>query len=235
MQINFSLYPEKLCLDESIAKKVKGVLKLYLITLGFSAIFAIPALILNSFIASQYHFSIMKNNGAFSNNMTLQFRYLIIPFIGPLIEEILFRLWQDYKVRNIVISLTLLIFEIFHFFSFKNYASNYNFLPFITHISICAIVCVIAAIPFYKFGTIGLSEKNRKKIFFLSALVFGLIHISNYATLHYQVLYIYPIFVLPQIVMGFTIGYARLTYGFVWGFLLHVIINLPTAIFNFHH
>jgi len=59
-------------------------------------------------------------------------------------------------------------------------------------------------------------------IFYGIALLFGVIHITNY---DFDVWKFLPVLVLPQIVIGLLLGFVRLRYGFVWGFLLHALHN----------
>ena len=62
-------------------------------------------------------------------------------------------------------------------------------------------------------------------IIYVSALVFALIHISNYEY-SIMLLVLSPIIVMPQFVIGLFAGYLRVKYGFIWGFYLHSLHNL---------
>lgn len=60
--------------------------------------------------------------------------------------------------------------------------------------------------------------------FYASALLFGLVHIFNFeASPH--LLYMAPILVAPQLVMGFFLGYIRIKLGLRWSILLHAAHN----------
>lgn len=61
-------------------------------------------------------------------------------------------------------------------------------------------------------------------IFYLAAIIFGLVHISNYEMTS-EVLWVAPILVLPQIVVGLLLGFLRVRYGLLWGFFLHALHN----------
>lgn len=61
-------------------------------------------------------------------------------------------------------------------------------------------------------------------IFYLAAVIFGLVHISNYEMTS-EVLWVAPILVLPQIVVGLLLGFLRVRYGLIWGFFLHALHN----------
>ncbi|MEM9091824.1 MAG: CPBP family intramembrane glutamic endopeptidase [Cyanobacteria bacterium P01_F01_bin.53] len=70
-------------------------------------------------------------------------------------------------------------------------------------------------------------------IFYLSALLFGVLHITNYDASVWALL---PLLVLPQFVVGLWLGFIRLRYGFRWAVLAHAFHNgcllLPMALFK---
>lgn len=72
-------------------------------------------------------------------------------------------------------------------------------------------------------------EKSKDISYFFFTLIFGLIHISNIdkvGTLHWKLSLFYPIYVLPQMIMGCFCAVLRLKSGLIWGVLFHSIINL---------
>ena len=68
---------------------------------------------------------------------------------------------------------------------------------------------------------------NKKYPFFFYSLtfIFSLIHIFNYDLATTMILMI-PILILPQFVLSLFIGYLRVRFNFISGFLLHAIHNL---------
>lgn len=64
-----------------------------------------------------------------------------------------------------------------------------------------------------------------KVIFYLSALIFGFVHIANYEY-SFMLLLFSPIIIAPQFLLGLFIGYLRVKYGLLWGFFLHGLHNL---------
>lgn len=115
--------------------------------------------------------------------------------IGPLIEELIFRLYLRYK---------------------NNYALHF----------LISIVSLTGARNEQKAETffISLWKKRYKFIFYFSAVIFGLIHISNFE-FSYTILLLSPILVAPQIILGLIIGYSRVRMGFISGLLLHSLHN----------
>lgn len=61
--------------------------------------------------------------------------------------------------------------------------------------------------------------------FYLSAVIFGLVHIFNYADLSAVLVFI-PLLIAPQLILGLFLGYLRMKQGFVWSFYLHALHNL---------
>ncbi|RBN51697.1 CPBP family intramembrane glutamic endopeptidase [Flavobacterium psychrolimnae] len=115
--------------------------------------------------------------------------------IGPLIEEFIFRLYLRYK---------------------NNYALHF----LISIVSLTGVRNEQKAETFF----ISLWKKRYKFIFYFSAVIFGLIHISNYE-FSYTILLLTPILVAPQIISGLIIGYLRVRNGFISGLLLHSLHN----------
>ena len=60
--------------------------------------------------------------------------------------------------------------------------------------------------------------------FYAIAIIFGFIHITNYQ-ISTNVLLLSPILVLPQILLGFYLGFIRVRFGLVWSIALHGIYN----------
>lgn len=63
-----------------------------------------------------------------------------------------------------------------------------------------------------------------KYAFYISAILFGVIHISNFE-FNPQVLLLAPLLVAPQIVIGVFLGYIRVKLGLLWSILLHAAYN----------
>ena len=67
-------------------------------------------------------------------------------------------------------------------------------------------------------------NKNYHIIFYSSAILFGLYHLSNYQ-FTYRLLIAAPILIFPQFAMGLLTGYLRVKYNFIWGLCLHFMHN----------
>ena len=69
-------------------------------------------------------------------------------------------------------------------------------------------------------------QKHFRKIFYLSVLGFGLIHISNFEGITPALIIVTPLLVLPQLLSGFAFSYTRMLHGFRYAVLLHMCINI---------
>ncbi|MGI9547715.1 MAG: CPBP family intramembrane glutamic endopeptidase [Flavobacteriaceae bacterium] len=62
-------------------------------------------------------------------------------------------------------------------------------------------------------------------IFYLFTLAFGFYHITNFE-LTPTVLYLSPLLVAPQLIIGLLLGYIRIRLGLIWAMMLHSCYNL---------
>ena len=83
---------------------------------------------------------------------------------------------------------------------------------------------IISLFPHSKSSILHLWTKNFRYLFYLSALAFALIHITNFGSIG-KIIYLIPILVLPQFIAGLFLGYLRVRYNFMIGYLLHAVHN----------
>lgn len=67
-------------------------------------------------------------------------------------------------------------------------------------------------------------NRNFRIVIYASALLFGLVHISNFEVSP-EIILASPILIAPQVVIGFFLAFLRVRYGFIWSFFLHAIHN----------
>jgi len=193
---------------------------IFVIILIFVSIF-IVIYPLDFFIKNYLHFEsiselIHKNNQDYN---TYPF-YLII-FIGPFVEEILFRLILKVNKFNISIFLGLLLLKLLtgNIYQFDILSLTFGF-----YIAFCILLSIVVYF-FIPIKTINFLKAKNQILIFSSVLLFGLVHIMNIKTYHWELILLYPFFVLPQMIMGYFITNLRLKYGFFWGLFLHIIFN----------
>ncbi|OSY88399.1 CAAX protease [Tenacibaculum holothuriorum] len=67
-------------------------------------------------------------------------------------------------------------------------------------------------------------KKTFKISFYVFAIIFGLVHLTNFK-ITTNVLLLAPILVAPQIILGGYLGFIRVKFGLVWSILLHACYN----------
>lgn len=83
---------------------------------------------------------------------------------------------------------------------------------------------IIYFFPKHKTSIYEYWNKKYKYVFYLSAILFGLVHITNFET-NTTIIYLIPILILPQLVIGLFVGYLRVRYNFMLGYLMHALHN----------
>ncbi len=76
------------------------------------------------------------------------------------------------------------------------------------------------------------NPKSFKFIFYMFAIVFGLVHLSNYK-LTTNIILLAPILVLPQIILGGYLGCIRIKFGLLWSVFLHGTYNAFFVLISF--
>ncbi len=75
-------------------------------------------------------------------------------------------------------------------------------------------------------------KKTFKIAFYVIAVLFGLVHITNYG-MTTNVLLLAPILVAPQTILGGYLGFIRTRFGLQWSILLHAAYNAFFILISF--
>lgn len=147
--------------------------------------------------------------------------WAIVSLLGPFLEECAFRLpLRRYKA---FLFIGLVVFSFFIIsrltFSHQNYSTDHLALRIVLAIPAGALLYVLLHKPFARCRFGG--------VFYVSAIVFGCIHIVNAHFSEFMPLdYVFLLLYLgKQIFTGVILGYARLRHGFPTSFLLHALNN----------
>ena len=147
----------------------------------------------------------------------------MVVILGPLVEELIFRLILVPKRRNIAIFTFVFSFLIMN----KTY-----YLIEIDWLLLMSLA-VSGLLSFLVFNLLKRKPeietaigKRQKIITMVSVVLFGLLHIVNIENLHWELALLYPVYALPQMILGYVSSVQRLKLGFVWGLLFHSMINL---------
>ena len=155
--------------------------------------------------------------------------FSMICLAGPLIEEMLFRLWLSFKRHHICISAFLITYTALSLFILPHSHNDRLFgvqSVYFEHIflklAICAVITAVCYMMCTKYENHW--QGRRHLIIMLSLLAFSLIHLTNIVCPWY----VYPFAVvlcMPQLVLGTSVTYFRLRLGFFAGFLFHCAVN----------
>ncbi|MFT3945876.1 MAG: CPBP family glutamic-type intramembrane protease [Agriterribacter sp.] len=206
-------------------KKIYSLFKALIIILLATTLTALIVSITER-ILHQFGYDSIKNklaaNKAYINEATIVKQILIAVIIAPFVEEIIFRLPLNFEKRSIALSISLMVYRYSGdgLFTFST-DPIHNWLRFLLTISAYILTVCFLNSNYLK----NLKNKKQKKVYYISAIAFGLIHISNFTPIQWSVFFVYPIYVLPQVIMGLLLANFRLRYGFLWGLLLHACLN----------
>jgi hypothetical protein len=165
-----------------------------------------------------------------SNFTDAEFAYSTIKILfagiilGPIIEEVLFRFLLKPLLRNVLIflgfSVLIIIFSIIR--------SNYIYL-IISSIIGCISFMLVLNRRFLHVAQMFIL-KRFNFIFYLSCILFGLYHMTNYHTEKFELILVMPFLVIPQMIGGAFIGFVRMKYGIIYAILFHSITNIIPVI-----
>ena len=154
--------------------------------------------------------------------------------LGPILEEITFRLFLIFTPRNLSLSIGGLSYFLISDFSKTKF---YSF-EFVTGFKI--IVSLLIAYLVFKLT----SRQKRKsilkniwidyrlKMIYLSIMIFGLIHFNNMEEISRKHILIFPLLISPQILIAFFASYLRVICGFKYAIWFHIGVNfIPVILF----
>jgi len=151
----------------------------------------------------------------------ISFKYLLSMIaLGPILEELSFRLFLKKTIINISIGLSVLIIAIAKAF----FGSNFWYEWYLLTIPVFSLLYYLLSIKIYD---------TRIPILLLvhiSVISFGFIHLFNFVEVKNWMYLIFPILTAPQILMGYILSFTRLKFGFRYCMLLHIIINFTVSL-----
>ena len=157
---------------------------------------------------------------------------LLSAFLGPVLEECIFRLWISFRRGHIFISLFVIAYVILtkclpngHNVYIGTIQSDYFEFPLLkTLLSSAFASCIFL---FKEEHLQRFFSKYGRAFILASVIVFALLHLTNMRCAWY----IYPFLIcmcLPQFVLGVSVTNLRLRIGFWAAVLFHCATNLIT-------
>ena len=184
--------------------------------------------LVDTVLKSEYNFSFLSLIDKLQATLNW-FDFLYILIAAPILEEIMFRLPLKFNRINVFVALLT-----FYFFFYLRYAGLYasfwgsQLVITIIFIAFCwFVVFFLFKNSFYET----INTKYYGFLFYLLAISFGLLHITNFIEYVPQNLILFsPIFAFNQVISGIFLGYIRVKKGMIWSIALHVCFNTPGAI-----
>ncbi|GAB3656649.1 hypothetical protein GCM10028791_28620 [Echinicola sediminis] len=202
------------------------IVSLYLVYFVFVLLYAIFLKSLDAYVGIPKHRAFAGLEGK-----SWYYVLLIGVVIVPIVEELVFRLILVPTKRNVLLS------TFFISFFFINHLSGHGKYTLdkdsILIISACLIITVVTVKVVDKFGLLVPKGTHRNYLLFYSIVIFGLVHVGNLRldALHHYLLF--PVILLPQILLGLILSYLRCEFSLGKAMLFHGMVNLfPALIFT---
>lgn len=225
----YYVLPQRAALRRNIEYLVKSylwcLLLIIIATVILSVFDKIITLVINDrSIYKQFKDSIIHLKHSFG-----PYSVVVFAFVGPLLEEIVFRLPLNLSKFSFALAASVITFRILgnSFINYNVHSINNNIY---TIISIIIFIIINSYFPLKWLAY--LRGKPFRFFFYAIALIFGVIHVSNIKNIDNSMLFFYPFFTIPQLIIGLFVGNIRMQRGFIWGFLLHSLINLTSFLFS---
>ncbi len=158
------------------------------------------------------------------------FAILTVAILAPILEELIQRsyltsfAWNNYLVPINISLIVVLIFNIRGYILFGIFGISL-IISYIFYL-------ILKKNQKIKFKLLKFYSKNFGLYFYLSAISFGVAHLTNYNITRF--IPVLPLLlVLSQIFAGLMLGYIRISMGLRWSIFFHILHNLILLIFLF--
>lgn len=157
----------------------------------------------------------------------LWLKILVEAFLTGIIEEFCFRFYLKFSSIGLALFFFGSCLWIFpHYISYNQLNFPINLFGNLVLPTVVAIVIYIVSEQNIVYSFLSnLYSYHFKYIFYFSVLFFGFIHIFNYGKINLILLLSFPLIVLPQIIISFTLGFVRIQYGMKWNSAFHILFN----------
>ena len=209
---------------DSISNKVQTLFKIYLLYMGLLVLSVILILVTDWIVSGLINFSIRENlrlNQSYFHNYWKESAWILTVVLGPISEEIVFRLPLTNNKKLFALSIGFATF----YFTGRTDILNIASIS-LSRVSISILVAFLCY--FLLTDKMFLTFRSRFFNYMCWGLIiaFSWIHIGNFDPINWNVIYLYPIYVLPQLFYGIGASFLMIKYGnIIWPILLHILIN----------
>jgi hypothetical protein len=147
--------------------------------------------------------------------------FLLAAIVMPALEEFAFRLWLVFNPLYFLISLWLV--AMFLHSTLIQVGGTYLGYGILALATLLTIWLLAFKEPAQRaLQTLYLQQYGW--VFYGATALFALLHLINFSP-DLQILMLAPILVLPQLLLGFVLGYIRIRLGMTWAIALHGLYN----------
>ncbi len=226
--------------DQPFLKKLSDIIKYWSLGIVLAFLAAILSAAFLNNIGVDDSQNILQD---FFANSSIYTVVLIVFFIGPINEELTFRLGLRYSPFKFSYAFTFLLF----LFLESLMASNVRFEQVIDAMVNALGIFYFLALLLFGLATVGfllgllisktiLSKKIEKFyqnnfpfIFYSLTILFAAIHFFNFANSK-DLLLVLPFLVAPQLFLGFILAFIRMRYSILWSIFYHFFHNALAAL-----
>lgn len=180
------------------------------------------------------HFMYKQLEAIFAKEMWQEADWSIVLFavvsavwIAPFLEEVTFRLFLHYRLRNLLISLGL---QLVFFLNQTGLSFNDSWMGFF----ITSFIVLLGMVVFwvmrqsrYQARLLQVWDRWFPFIFHYSAIAFGLVHYAAYG-LEGSTWRVASLVLAPLFLMGLVLGFVRVRYGMWYAIGAHALINITS-------
>ena len=190
---------------------------LLLLILFYSFYYPLLALIIRNQPLAQISVTSLTINN-FEHYTFIEFLFFTL-MVAPFFEESVCRAWINFELNGIA----LLIAGLLYYLSRDIFVYRY-FVYFRVCYSLLFFFILQKGFKYLKYHPVT-NTNILLTAYVFSSFLFAIIHLNNFKLINqYSIL-----FILPQLVGGFILGYVRYKNGFLWAVALHFLNNLPVT------
>ncbi len=195
--------------------------------------FVLNLIILIIFKYTDQLFGLPPHNSYFFVKNNKWYTIVILTLIlGPVIEEITFRLFLKYSNLNLSISIGGFCYFLISLITKTKFYSleSSTLMKVVTSIIISFLIYILIEKKNKDFLLRAFWKRNQLKIIYFSIFIFGLIHLYNIKNLDTKTMLLFPILISPQLIIGLLSSYLRLNCGFYYAIIFHSLVNFFPAL-----
>lgn len=149
--------------------------------------------------------------------------FCTIVLIGPIYEEVAFRLWISFKKRDLAIGLGFLCSSLLSIIFNNKHSWMIGGSIILLSASIALIIWFFTSQRYWNT----IRDKFGRVIIWSSIILFAVLHITNCSEYHWKYLFVYVVLIpMPRIATAYVSSYYRLNIGFIYSLIFHIVVNV---------